>query len=187
MIWFRWEIFAPFNAFGSKRSAYSSDNGQMTAREENMYFPFAEAMNYALELSSDIEVDGLPQFKNHIAFVPCNKGVQSDRIAPGSSFKPDLALMSLTDAWELHGFDPNEAPKLSELIEAVEKAPPPGSINWKTFLSAIEMKRMNAELPPLGVFDRPETQVSIIPEGGQRLDGKPDDPPPMTCKIDLIL
>ena len=35
-----------------------------------MYVPFAEAMNHALELLSDIKVDGLTEFKTHVAFVP---------------------------------------------------------------------------------------------------------------------
>ena len=186
MTWFRLEFSTLLNVFGSKQSAYSPNKDQTSAREEHMYFPFAEAMNYALERSSDLIVDGLPQFETHIAFVPCNKGVRSDRSKPGSSFKPDIALMSLEDAYKFHGVNQTGTHKLSELIGRIEKVPLSSSINWKAFLSAVEMKRRDAELPPLRLFDRPETQVSVIQDADKRLDEKPDDPPPATCKIDLI-
>ena len=186
MTWFRYKFCALLSAFRSKRVAYSSDK-ETPAREENMYFPFAEAMNCALEQLSDIQVEGIPEFKTHIAFVPCSdKGVKSDRSAPGSSFKPDIALMSLEDACEYHGVDRAGAPQLSEFITGVAKVSPSGSANWKNFLSAVEVKRRAVELPPLGFFDHSETQVSVIPDVDQRPDDKPDYPPPVTCKIDLI-
>ena len=106
-----------------------------------MYKPFAEAMNYALERLSEIELDGLPKFKTHIAFVPCNEGVESDCSVPGSLFKPDLAVMSIKDAFEWHGINQTYKLKLSEFVSEIAGKEPPDPISWKTVLSAVEMKR----------------------------------------------
>ena len=151
-----------------------------------MYVPFAEAMNYTLELLSDTEVDGLPKFKTHVAFVPCNKGVKSDRIEPGSSFKPDITLMSLGDAYKFHQVGPTGASELSDFITKILRTSPSGSINWKTVLSAIEMKRKPVNFPELGVFTHRQTQVSIIQDVNERLDEKPGDSPPSTGRVKAI-
>ena len=73
--------------------------------EWDMYDPFTEALNYTLGHLSDVEVDGLPKFKSYIVFVLCNKGVSSNCDLAGSSFKPDIALMSIQDAHKLYGLN----------------------------------------------------------------------------------
>ena len=78
-----------------------------------MYLPFAEALNHALEDLSKVQVNGLPGFKTHIAFVPCNKLVSSNRKLPGSRFKPDIVVMLLQDARELHGLETVDTPSVS--------------------------------------------------------------------------
>ena len=63
--------------------------------ESAMYTPLSGILNLGLEMVSKIEVDGLPKFKNHIVFIPLNQWVASNRDMPGSSFKPDIGLLSL--------------------------------------------------------------------------------------------
>ena len=150
-----------------------------------MYKPFAEAMNYALERLSEIEVDGLPKFNTHIAFVPCNEGVQSDCIVPGSSFKPDLAVMSIEDAFKWHKIDQTHKLGLSALIGKIAGKKPPGSINWKTILSAVEMKRNpQAYWAKLGEFDGHQGHATQGVDNS--FSEKLDDPELTTGKIRLF-
>ena len=153
-----------------------------------MYLPFADAMNYALERLSNIEVNGLPKFKTHIAFVPCNKRVQSNRATPGSSFKPDIAIMSIQDAYEFHELKQPDTPKLSKFISEIAEKSPSGLTNWGAVLSAIEIKRKkDADWAVLGEFDRQNSQVSVVQDADKRLDEKQDDSQPTTRKIDIAL
>ena len=151
-----------------------------------MYLPFAEAMNYALERLSNIEVDGLPGFKTHIAFVPCNRRVQSNRATPGSSFKPDIAIMSIQNAYEFHELERPDAPKLSKFINEIAEKSPSGLTNWGAVLSAIEIKRKkDADWAMLKEFDRQSSQVSVIHDANKRLDEKQDDSQSTTRKINV--
>jgi hypothetical protein len=152
-----------------------------------MYLPFTEAMNYALERLSDIKVEALPDVKEHIAFVPCNKNVKSDRSAPGSSFKPDIAIMSIQDAYEFHELDPTDGSKLSTFITEIKGKSPTGITNWKSVLSAVEIKRRpEASWAKLGTFDHQETQVSIIPDVDKWLDERQDESHPVTREIHVL-
>ena len=152
-----------------------------------MYVPFAMATNYALGHLSGIEVDGLPPFKTHIAFVPCNQGVQSDHVLPASSFKPDIVVMSLQDVYKLYGVDQTGAPNLSTLIAEITETSPSNVINWKSVLSAVEMKRKPVDLPELGVFTHQETQVFIPQDVDKQLDEKPENSSLVTCKTNATL
>ena len=151
-----------------------------------MYLPFAEALNYALEQLSGIQVDGLPELKSHIAFVPCNKGVKTDGKPRGPALKPDIALMSIRGACEFYELDQLNVPNVSEFISKIAGNPPSGSTNWNTILSAVEVKRKSdmsgwASLPE--AFDRQDREVSVIQDADQQLDEMLDDSQPTTRKI----
>jgi hypothetical protein len=113
-----------------------------------MYLPFTDAMNYALEQLSDIKVDGLPGFETHIAFVPCNKGVKSDNDVSRSAFKPDIAVMSFPDACKFHQLEKTDELMLFEFITKIAGKSPSGITNWKTVLSAVEVKRNKKTVQP---------------------------------------
>jgi len=152
-----------------------------------MYLPFAEALNYALECVSNIRVDGLPEFQAHIAFVPCNKSVSSDRDLPGSSFKPDLAIMSLRDARELYKLEDLDAPKVSQFVGEIAGGPPSGFTSWKAILSAVEVKRKDVSgWAPLEVFNYQNSQVNVVRDVDQRLDEKPGGSQPITRKTNEL-
>ena len=159
-------------AFDSKSSTYLP--------ERDMYTPFADAMNQALECLSEIRLDGLPEFKTPIVFVPCDKNVSSDRDSPGTQFKPDLAIMTLKDACELHGLDEPGAPTVSEFVSKIPEGSPVGSVGWKVILSAVEMKRRRDQPgdTPLGVSKSQGAQ-----DVDRQLDEEPDTSQPTTCKI----
>ena len=95
--------------------------------EWDVYDPFTEALNYALGHLSDVEVDRLPEFKSHIAFVLCNKGVSSDHNLARSSFKPDIALVSIQDARKLYGLDEVNMPDISQFNNEIAKKTVSGS------------------------------------------------------------
>ena len=156
--------------------------------EWDMYDPFTEALNYALGRLSDVEVDGLPEFKSHIAFVLCNKGVSSDRDLAGSSFKPDIALMSIQDARELYGLDKVDTPDVSGFVGEIAEKTISGSPDWGTMLSAVEVKRKKniSGWAKLEVFGHQDGQVSVIRDADQRLDEKLDDSQPTTREINLL-
>ena len=149
-----------------------------------MYLPFAEAMNYALEHLADIEVNGLPKFKSHIAFVPCNGRVRSNHPTPGSSFGPDIAIMSIENAYEFHELKQPDAPKLSKFVGDIAKKSPSGLTSWGAVLSAIEIEsEEDADWAMLREFGGQNSQVSVIQDMNKRLGGKQDDSQPTTRKI----
>lgn len=155
-----------------------------------MYLPLSKALNYALEDLSNIQVDGLPEFRTHIAFVPCNKGVQSDRELSGSAFKPDIALVSVQGAGEPHEFDQPNTPKVSRLISEITGEIPSGSARWKTLLSVVEVKLKKgvSSWAPLGVFKQQDRKVGTVTRDvDQLLDEKLDDSPPTTGKVGSLL
>ena len=160
-----------------------------TTFEVDMYLPFSEALNDALEALSEIQVNGLPDFKTHIAFVPCNKGIASDRDLPGSSFKPDIALMLLQDAHKFYELDQLDTSKVSQFIGKIAGKPPPGFIGWKSILSAIEVKRKSNmsgwALPE--TLNEQDKQVGVIRDADRRLDEKSDDSRLATCKVNPLL
>ena len=110
-----------------------------------MYLPFTEIMNYALEQLSDVEVDGLPEFKSHITFVPSDARVKSNRYSPGSFFGPDIVVMSIQDAYQFYQLDQTDEPTPSEFITKIKGQKPSGSIDWNILLSAVEIKRGSRE------------------------------------------
>ena len=151
--------------------------------ERHMYSPFADAMNLALEHLSKIQVDGLPESKIPIVFVPCDKNVSSDRDSPGTKFKPDLAIMALEDARDFYGLNELDVPKVSQFVSKIPKGTSTGPIGWKTILSAVEMKRNcgRQDRPPRG---SPEPQD--IQDADQQLGEELDTSQPTTCKIDAF-
>jgi hypothetical protein len=165
------KISAFLTAFRSKSSSEKY--------EWDMYLPFTDAMNYALEQLSDIEVDGLPGFETHIAFVPCDKGVKSDNDVSRSSYKPDIAVMSLQDACEFHQLETTK-PMLSEFITKITGKSPSGITNWKTVLSAVEVKRNKKTV-------RPESGESNVQGGVEEgLSETPYNSQLSTCKINAF-
>jgi len=151
-----------------------------------MYLPFAEALNYALEELSGIQVDGLPEFKSHIAFVPYNKRVEFDRDLRGYLLKPGITLMSIRGACEFYEFDQLDVPTVSQFVSMIAGKSPSGSTNWNAILSAIEVERETdvsgwALFPE--TFDQQGRQVSVVQDGDQQLDEMLDDSQPTTRKI----
>jgi hypothetical protein len=150
-----------------------------------MYAPFSGAMNYALRRLSEVDVNGLPAFKDHIAFVPCSeRGIQSNRAEPGSSFKPDIAVMAIQDVYEFYEPGRRDGPELSELIGSIAEKAPSGQISWHTVLSAVEVKRTNAKWAPFfdqGGQNEPPKSVNVQPNQEQSCSRS------TTRKIDLLL
>jgi hypothetical protein len=170
-------------------TAFRSKSSSSTYEWE-MYLPFAEALNYALERVSVIGVNGLPGFKTHIAFVPCNKRVPSDRNVLGSSFKPDIVVMSLSDAREFHGLDKLDAP-VSQFISEISGKSPAGFASWKTVLSAVKVKRKKdmSGWSSLEAFRYQDRQASVIEDVDRGLDEELDtsDSQPITREIKTSL
>jgi len=146
-----------------------------------MYAPLSNALNYGLECLSKIDVEGLPQFGNHIVFVPSDKGIKSDRDLDGSLFKPDIALMKLSTARDFLRIKETRGPSVSRFVSKIpnqttsNRRPPKASlstqvaksnlsknalqaapsrrISWKDILSAVEVKRISGrKWPKLGTF-----------------------------------
>ena len=146
-----------------------------------MYAPLSDALNYGLEKLSKIDVDGLPKFETHIAFVPLDEGVTSDRDLEGSMFKPDLALMSFANACNFRNVEHTEGLTLSEFVSKIPQKShskggpsaaastkntpsennspnppntvPSSRIAWKDILSAAEVKQdRRTKWPTLGDF-----------------------------------
>ena len=153
-----------------------------------MYLPLATALNHALEELSRIQASGLPEFESHIAFVPCDTGVQSGRELPESSFKPDVTLMSIQDARELHKLDRVDGLKVGRLIDEIAEKPISCSTSWSTVLSAVEVKRGSdmSGWASLREFGQRDGKVGPIRDADQRLDEKLDDSEPTTRKVDLL-
>ena len=152
--------------------------------ERDMYIPFTEVLNGALGALSGIQVDGLPEFKAHVVFVPCNKLIGSDRELPGSSFKPDVALMSIQDAREFYQLDQLDTPESFQSISKISGKSAPRFPSWNHILSAVELKRKSSvSQAPLGAFDRQDKQGDFTRDVDQRLDEGLDDSQPTTCKL----
>jgi len=159
------------------------------ANERGKYLPFAEALDNALEQLSDIQLDGLPEFKSHIVFVPYSKGVESDCDLHGYSLKPGIALMSIRDACEFYELDQFDAPNVSQFVSKIAGKSPSGSTDWKTILSAIEVERESdasgwASLPE--AFGQQGRQVSVMQDADQRPDETLDDSQPTARKIRFL-
>ena len=161
--------------FGSRSSSYRT--------EQEMYTPFADALNHALEPLSDIQVDGLLEFKAHIMFMPCDMTVASNRDSQGSLFKPDVVIMSLEDTRELHKLDKLDTPKVSEFIDKI-MGTSCGCVGWNTMLSVVELKRKGSSWSAL---QGSGSQDSAMQDTDQPLDVEPDTSEPVTCKIDIFL
>ena len=139
---------------------------------------FAEAMNYSLERLSAIEVDGLPQFKSHIAFVPCIRSYREE-----SSSTPDVAIVSIQDAYKFYRLDGSNAPELSKFVSEISKKSPSG-LNWKAVFSAIEINgRKDVGQDMLRASKWRECATQGIDEF---LDEEWVVPQPETCKIDVL-
>ncbi|KAF9780823.1 hypothetical protein BJ322DRAFT_1112224 [Thelephora terrestris] len=130
-------------------------------------------MNFALEHLSDIEVAGLPKFKSHIAFVPCNKGVLSNRDKAGSLFKPDLLIMTLQDTYKHHKLDGPDAPRLSEFTSIIAETSTDGSFSWEEVLLAIEVKRTRA--PGWLPLTKSKLKGGAVREKNKWSDAEPSD------------
>lgn len=150
-----------------------------------MYQPLTEAMNFALEHLSDIEVAGLPKFKSHIAFVPCNKGVLSNRDKAGSLFKPDLLIMTLQDTYKHHKLDGPDAPRLSEFTSIIAETSTDGSFSWEEVLLAIEVKRTRA--PGWLPLTKSKLKGGAVREKNKWSDAEPSDSQRTICKIDRFI
>ena len=154
-----------------------------------MYQPFTEALNYALEELSRINVDGLPKFKTHIVFAVCDKGVVSNRSLHGSRFKPDIAVLSIEDACEFYKLEQLQAnePQISQFVNGAKDKSQSGTLRWSSILSAVEVKRKSkgswALLKKSGLQ---EEQFSVIPGANNLLDEEPDDSQPTTRKTDVF-
>jgi len=148
---------------------------------------FAEVLNDALERLSGIQVDGLPNFKTHIAFLPCNEDVPSNCNSSGSAFKPEIVLMSIQGARKLYGLDQLDAPAVSEFISEI-RGKTSDFTGWETILSAVEVKRKMdmSGWASLGTFDQPDRKVDVIQDADQWLDEILDDSQPRTRKISLL-
>jgi len=154
-----------------------------------MYLPFTQALNRALSDLSKIQVNGLPKFDAHIVFVLCDKVVSSDRNSPGTLFKPDLAVISLEDAWKFHKLDESgDVQSISQFINKTAQGSPSGSISWKTILSVVEMKRRGGSLPwpQLEEFGRQDKQVSVMEDADRRLDEELEASQPTTRKVNAF-
>ena len=129
MVWFQLKLSAFVTVSRSKLSSSDRPSPAHTEYEWDAYIVFAEAMNYALKHSvSNIEVAGFPKFNNHIAFVPCNKEVQSNCVLPGSGFKPDIAVMLIQDAYEFHQLNQINRQKPPEFVARISGSRPPASL-----------------------------------------------------------
>ena len=151
-----------------------------------MHRPFAEAMNYTLERLSAVEVDGLPKFESHIVFFPCDRRGVYDR-GFGSlfkPFKPDIAVMSIQDAYESHKLIQPDTPNLTRFIREITAKSPSGLPSWGPVLSAIELHSNDGlNWAELGMFTHRERQVSAVEDVDKQPDEKPDYSQPTIRKI----
>jgi hypothetical protein len=165
-----------------------------------MDLSFTDAMNYALEHLSKIQVGGLPRFETHITFLPCDTGVQSDCSTPGSSssssslsstseysFKPNIIVMSNQDACELYELDQTGTPILSEFVAKIAGKPLPELTNWTTVLSVVEMAHIrDANWAEVGKFNLQGGWFGLPQDVDKGLDKQLDDSQPATCKISVF-
>ena len=151
-------------------------------------FPFAEALNHALEHLSDIQINGLPEFKTHIAFVPCNEEPPFDRDSSGSSLEPDILLMSIQDARKFYELDQLDTPTVSQFISEIAGKSHCDFTSWKAVLSAvaIEWDGGISGWASLEVSSQQDRKVGPTRDVSQRIDEKVDDSRHTTRKINLL-
>ena len=179
MLWSNLDPFTLVTGLYSKVSPLDYKRGT--------YPPFSKALNHALEDLSKIQVDGLPEFKTHTAFVPRRKGVKPDRNLSGSSFEPNTTSVSdqSTSSESSAESDQSDMIKFSQFISEISGESPSGSTNWKIILSAVEIRRKwdESDWAPLGVFDQQDSKVDAMRDADQRLDEKLDDSPPTAGEL----
>ena len=171
-------------AFGSKLSSSKSE----------ICPPFASALNCALEQLANIQVKGLPEFKAHIVFVPCNNDVSSDcdddddDDSPESSLKFIIVVMSLEYACKHHNPDNLDAPKISQFIDGIKESVSCFT-SWKNVLSVVEMeqKKGHPGWPPVEAFKYRHGQVGVTRDTDHRLGGELDTSRPTTRKVTPFL
>ena len=132
-----------------------------SASKRNTHPPLAEVLNHALGCLSDIQVNGLPEFKTHIA-------LSSDSDLARSSFKPDIALMSIQDARNLYGLDQVDMPEVARFVGEISGKSTSSLTGWKTILSTVEVERRRGGpgWAPLGAPSHQDKQVSVTRDGG---------------------
>jgi len=148
---------------------------------------FSDVLNYGLECLSEIEVDGLPKFRDHIVFVPF--GVE------GSSFGPDVVLMSLATVCNFHGITDREGLRVSQFVDKItKKAPPkavpsknapPCRIGWEDTYSVVEVKRGQGQegtWPVIGNFTD-EAPRFTNEDLGERLLRSPGPDPETSSEV----
>lgn len=152
-----------------------------SGEEHGVYAQLSDALNYGLECLSEIDVEGLPEFEDHIVFVPSNEGVTSDWELESLLSKPDVALMRLVTACDFRGIKDTKGLTVSQFVSKipeettskrhlpnassstrVAKTEPSKSnpsqtvpayrVGWKDILSAVEVKRNPKKLPILETF-----------------------------------
>lgn len=144
-----------------------------TVRETDMYAPLSRLLNLVLGKLSEVDVSGLPKFREHIVCVPMDEAVASTRSQEDSEFKPDIAIPTMEIACTFHKI--NRTPDLmpSQFIEMIlkkrskkESKPPKGPrLFWKDVLSVIKVKRNKDE-------------EWSEPAGHNETDGGPSHGPP---------
>jgi len=146
-----------------------------------MYAPLSGILNLGLEMVSNIEVDGLPKFQNHIVFIPLDQRVASNRDVAGSLFKPDVILISLGTACDFFKIKYTRSLSVSDFVNRIvslrksapsknakgqpknkppgnppktvpPRAPPSAPIAWENILLNIEVKRLSTKWPELVDF-----------------------------------
>ena len=147
--------------------------------------PLADAFNYALGRLSAIEVEGLPEFKAHIAFAPYNRHVESDRDSPGRPFKPDMVVMSLQDARDVYGVEEVDGPDLSRFVGEIEGRPPSRPASWKSILATVEVRLVDAKVRAAREQDRPAIVFNASRDKDQRPEDGQDGSLSAACKIDI--
>jgi len=138
--------------FNTSRSELSSSGDK-----HGMYAPLSDALNYGLERLSEIDVDGLPEFKDHIVFVPSDKDVTTDRDLEGSLFEPEVALMRFATACDLLKIKVTRSLSVSRFVSKIPKttperhhqADPTYRIGWKEILSPVEVKQYSSRKWPI--------------------------------------
>jgi len=122
-----------------------------------MYAPLSDALNYGLECLSEIHVEGLPEFKDHIVFVPSDKDATSDRDLEGSLFEPEVVLMRFTTACDLLKIKVTRSLSVSWFVSKIPRttperhpqADPTYRIGWKDILSPVEVKQYSSRKWPI--------------------------------------
>jgi len=119
-----------------------------------MYIPLSNVLNCGLEYVSTINVKGLPEFEDHIVFVPLgNEGVASDRYTEGSSFKPDIALMRLATACDFRNVGAAMDLRVSQFVSKIPQTIIPKKIRRKK-----KPKEIAPTITPLAqITDPPQT------------------------------